>query len=820
VAQGEDSTVPGDCPESGTGDDTGLDAVRGDKPPEPGPGDVGRPEGPGRILLPEASPDGGDGLRWSFDFDLESVLAEMGCPTQGGGPDGETQEEILAAELEARDRDGAVQTDLTGAVAEYLPTGPGLAAWLSQQSVGHLTDRDLPGAVAAFRRVASWAQAAELAAVAEIATRSAARDDRVGLTDDGRPVHVTRDAAGQVSLALALSTAGAESWASLAVALQWRLPRTAAALAEGHLDLYRAKVIAEATTPLSDEDARTVEDAIVPAAGDQSYAQLHNAVRRAVIAADPEGAEHRRTARERQARLSLYVDQDHTATLTGTNLPVVQSAAAWARVSSIARALKAAGAGGGIDYLRAHVHLGLLLGTLPLIPPAAGGPPDHDPPEDDPPGSSDPPPAEPPPGDEQPDDQSPDNHPLPDKPPPDKPPPDRPPGDQPPGDLPDGAPPVPPRPRGAGRGRARSPAPASSGSTGPADGRSTGAQRPGSSATNNTDITDPADGPGLPDLTDADAPEDDGYRDTPPPFAGYGYDDADDVRFWGDPLDNHHASTRPVPPWPPVPAGVPPLPGSTTLAAQPGRPPPGGLLDLTLPWSTLTGQASQPGTLGRIGPITAVQAQHLAGLAALDHQVQWRVILTDQDGHAITVGRIPRRHPRGAPGEPDAASLVGRVTVIMPAAADRSPPDQPEPGEPGGTLSVVIAAILRAADRALAQAAQTAAADQDAPGGCAHTAVSESYRPPPRTREHITARDVTCRSRHCGQPAWRGDLDHTIPWHKGGLTCTCNLGPLCRGHHQLKQHPGWTLTQTEPGTFTWTTSAGRTYTVSPDTHPS
>jgi hypothetical protein len=303
------------------------------------------------------------------------------------------------------------------------------------------------------------------------------------------------------------------------------------------------------------------------------------------------------------------------------------------------------------------------------------------------------------------------------------------------------------------------------------------------------------------------------------PFADF---DADDVRFWGDPLDNHHASVRPVPPWPPVPAGVPPPLGSastatTAPAAQPGRPPAGGLLDLTLPWATLTGQASRPGTLGRIGPITTIQAQHLAGLAALDHQVQWRVILTDQNGHAITVARIPRRRPRGTPDQPDDASLVGRVTVIMPAAADRSPPDQLQLG---GTLSVVVSGILRAADRALAQAAQTAAADQNAPGGCAHTAASEAYRPSPRTREHITARDVTCRSRHCGQPAWRGDLDHTTPWHQGGLTCTCNLGPLCRGHHKLKQHPGWTLVQTEPGTFTWTTPAGRSYTVSPDTHPS
>jgi hypothetical protein len=90
---------------------------------------------------------------------------------------------------------------------------------------------------------------------------------------------------------------------------------------------------------------------------------------------------------------------------------------------------------------------------------------------------------------------------------------------------------------------------------------------------------------------------------------------------------------------------------------------------------------------------------------------------------------------------------------------------------------------------------------------------------PPRLREQVIARDVTCRNPACRQPAWRADLDHTLAYEDHGRTCRCNLGGACRRDHQLKQHPRWKLEQTRPGEFTWTTPAGRTYTVGPDTHP-
>jgi hypothetical protein len=87
----------------------------------------------------------------------------------------------------------------------------------------------------------------------------------------------------------------------------------------------------------------------------------------------------------------------------------------------------------------------------------------------------------------------------------------------------------------------------------------------------------------------------------------------------------------------------------------------------------------------------------------------------------------------------------------------------------------------------MAQAAADALA-----GGCAHQGASPAYRPPPRLRELVTARVVTCRNPVCGQPAWRADLDHTIAWAPdgtGGATCGCNLGGRCRRDHILKQHP-------------------------------
>jgi hypothetical protein len=344
--------------------------------------------------------------------------------------------------------------------------------------------------------------------------------------------------------------------------------------------------------------------------------------------------------------------------------------------------------------------------------------------------------------------------------------------------------------------------------------------------------------PGAPPLGDADAPDpDDGYADPPPEP----HED-DRLRYGEDSLDL--PDTGPVPAWPAIPGTTSTSPLTTTgthataaartgtartgtarssepsattgTAGSPGRPA-GGMLDLTLSWATFAESACAPGILGRIGPVTATQARVLAAAATNAPGTRWRVILTDDHGQAIKTATVTRRRapatmaPAGRPSTTGPmlpltgphASITGRVSVTIPVTVL----DQISAAELAGTTT--RAAILRAAAEAAARARRQAIADQETDNGCAHTTASAAYRPPATIRDLVEARDQTCRFPGCRQPAWRGDLDHTTPFHCGGLTCPCNLGPLCRRHHRLKQEQHWALTQTTPGAFRWHTPAGR-----------
>jgi hypothetical protein len=732
--------------------------------------ELGTPEGPG-------------------DFVPDDRAAGWAEPDEQAVPDGPAdefpaewadQEAILAEEagawLAGRSREVPLG-EAAGRVVESLPPGPDLAGWLAISSTKELEGAALPGVVASYRRLASWAQAGELAAIAELASRSAVADDKIGVDDEGRPSQVPDEAIAQVSLALAMTRCGASWWTDLAVALTWQLAATGAALAAGDIDLTRARLIAEATGMLDDDTAQAVEAAVLPSAGTDTTSQLRARLRRAVIAADPDGADRRRQEAERGAKVSLYPDQEGTATLVGQNLPGTRAAAAMSRINALARALKASGAVGGMDLLRAQVLIGLLLGTLPVIPPAPGSPPDE------------PPPDEPPP----------------DEPHPDKPPPDGADRDGPPGR------PRPTGPDGAGPGNRSGDGAGPGGSAGPG-----GDPSPGRPSGPDDDVPGPS---------DQDMPGDDFSGDPlggdpawARPQAG-GQDDDDDDWMIVNPVS---AAS-----WSAFPALIPPSGAGPGPGPRDGAPP--GSLDLTVPWMTLAGCSPEPGYLGRLGPITPAQALEVAEAAAVDPAVQWRVILTGPAGQAVAVSRIPASSARlasspasgssasgssasGSPASRSPASrspVAGRVTLTVPEDILACPPrTELASGD-------ILVRALRAAGRAATAAAARAAADAAAGGGCAHTTATASYRPPPRLRDYVVARDLTCRFPSCGQPAWRGDLDHTQPWESGGLTCSCNLGGLCRHHHMLKQHRGWYLIQVRPGTFQWITPAGRAYTCAP-----
>ena len=317
----------------------------------------------------------------------------------GPGPqDDELAEEAVRAAPEGRGR--VLSVAALGGHAIMAP-GPDLAGWLACSQASERDDAALVTSITAWRKVTSWAQAQELAAVAELARRRrvagtveaggqgcdrvADAGDRDPAADTGRDDHdpVAELEAGfapnEVALALTLTQGGAEYWMDLAVSLTRRLPGTLAALGEGTIDLNRARLIDQYTSSLDAGLARTVERRVLVRAEHQTTGQLRASLQRAVLAADPAAAERRRQEAQRRAWVALFGDHDGTASLSGRCLPAAQAAAAWARICAMAKAMEAAGAGGGMDLLRAQVFVGLLLGTLPLIPPSDGGPEDAGP---------------------------------------------------------------------------------------------------------------------------------------------------------------------------------------------------------------------------------------------------------------------------------------------------------------------------------------------------------------------------------------------------------------------------------------------------------
>ncbi len=287
---------------------------------------------------------------------------------------------------------GLAVGDIAGHVR--IPPGPTLAAWLAQAEPASLDDAGLVNSITGWRKVVSWAQAQELAAVAELACRRGMCDPPGTKRDPARELEA-EFAPNEVALALTLTQCAAEYWTALAASLARRLPGTLAALRAGTIDLARASIIDQCTSVLDDDLAAAVERRVLPRAGRKTTSALRVAVKSAVLAVDPDAAERRKAETEKHARVELAGEDSGTAVLSGRFLPAAQASAAWARISALAQAMQHDGAGGGIDLLRAQAFLGLLLGSSPA--PSEGGPPD--PPGPPAPGGPPGPPAPPGPSD-------------------------------------------------------------------------------------------------------------------------------------------------------------------------------------------------------------------------------------------------------------------------------------------------------------------------------------------------------------------------------------------------------------------------------------
>jgi hypothetical protein len=212
--------------------------------------------------------------------------------------------------------------------------------------------------------------------------------------------------------------------------------------------------------------------------------------------------------------------------------------------------------------------------------------------------------------------------------------------------------------------------------------------------------------------------------------------------------------------------------GATDNGANGGCPagPPSGTINLTMPLSAFTGLTDNPGEAAGHGVIDAATGRDLA--ARLADTARWCLTLTGADGRAVAHACARRGH------RPDR-------------------PDRPQPGESAPTIR--WAAGLRDRMQYLES------------GTCSHSRRSVSYTPPAALRHLVEIRQRTCCAPGCRRPAARCDIDHTVPFDRGGITCDCNTAALCRRHHRCKQAPGWHLEQSRPGQMTWRLPGDRIY---------
>jgi len=235
------------------------------------------------------------------------------------------------------------------AVLDDAAAGPGLAGTLAALDEAELDDFTILEVLAAWERVAAWAQAGSARVLAEMLerTRGSSRHEFVADAVAAR-LGLTRRAAAQL-VTVAHGTA--------------RLPEVADALAAGVVDRPKAEALIDAGR-LPDDLRREVVAGVLPDAEHLTAPQIRARMRRAEIEADPDGTEERHRAARAERFVRLEPVDDAMAYLTAY-LPADDAARAFAAIDDAGLAMRRApGETRRLDECRADALTALVTGSL------------------------------------------------------------------------------------------------------------------------------------------------------------------------------------------------------------------------------------------------------------------------------------------------------------------------------------------------------------------------------------------------------------------------------------------------------------------------
>jgi hypothetical protein len=286
------------------------------------------------------------------------------------GEAGDAGLDELAAMTQALSGSGFAQ----GQAADVLPPGPVLGALTSQaaEDVASLGDDELLGVVLAARRLQARDEYLELAAVAEFTRRREQAYQASKARGDKPRQREGEFAAEELGFEMNCSHYAAGKRMELAGDLSRRLPATFAGMANGTIDGYKAKTIAEYTRYLADEQAAEADQILAAAAPGLAPAGLKQKAARLEMKLDPDGVRQRKEeAARKHRRVEARQEESGNAALAGRELAVTDALAAKNSVWAEAAALRNAGLDVPLREARTIVYLDRLRGLGMTAGPAA-----------------------------------------------------------------------------------------------------------------------------------------------------------------------------------------------------------------------------------------------------------------------------------------------------------------------------------------------------------------------------------------------------------------------------------------------------------------
>ncbi|MEZ0065342.1 hypothetical protein ABIA32_001338 [Streptacidiphilus sp. MAP12-20] len=230
-----------------------------------------------------------------------------------------------------------LQGDALAAWLARVVPGAGSAALLDGLDAEGLSAVGRVDALVAVQRHVGWLQAMEIRLLAGLEERPLTCIP--GAPDALADFQETRE---QVACALRVTpdTAGARLWEASQIAS--RFPAVLGLLAQGRVQVMHARVVRELTAQLDDAACARVEALVVGRMPEQVVSATRKAVARAVLKADPEGAEQRHASARRERRTSLRAEPDGMAWY-GALLAAEDAAMVDAAVDAHARSLEGDG---------------------------------------------------------------------------------------------------------------------------------------------------------------------------------------------------------------------------------------------------------------------------------------------------------------------------------------------------------------------------------------------------------------------------------------------------------------------------------------------